>query len=147
MAVSDHAFSYMFKIIWQQYTVKKGYQFSRPQAGCHWPNSPCAGIIKFFPTRKSLVSDIPAGDGKIEKKFYSVGTLSLSLYFNRWELQKSCVQYHPPQHELPPPLQLLQPPQGPQVRLYTKLSHSVGYTLFALDISQSENLICSVWGE
>jgi hypothetical protein len=24
-----------------------------------------AGIIKFFPARESLVSDIPAGDGKI----------------------------------------------------------------------------------
>ncbi len=27
---------------------------------------------KLFPTRKSLVSDIPAGDGKISNLFYSV---------------------------------------------------------------------------
>jgi hypothetical protein len=26
-------------------------------------------VIKFFPTRESLVSDIPAGDGKIDKHF------------------------------------------------------------------------------
>ncbi len=46
---------------------KKGYRFSRPQAGCHWQNSPWPGIIKFFPARESLASDIPAGDGKIDK--------------------------------------------------------------------------------
>jgi hypothetical protein len=28
-------------------------------------NSSCPGIIKLFPARESLVSDIPAGDGKI----------------------------------------------------------------------------------
>ncbi len=27
------------------YTVKKGYRFSRPQSGCHLPNSPWPGII------------------------------------------------------------------------------------------------------
>ncbi len=27
-------------VIWSNYTVKKGYQFSRPQPGCHSPNSP-----------------------------------------------------------------------------------------------------------
>jgi hypothetical protein len=27
-------------------TVKKGYRFSRPQPGCHQPNSPWPGIIK-----------------------------------------------------------------------------------------------------
>jgi hypothetical protein len=27
------------------YTVKKGFRFSRPQPGCHKPNSPCPGII------------------------------------------------------------------------------------------------------
>ncbi len=48
------------------YTVKKGSPFSRPQPGCHWLNSPWAGI---FPPRESLVSDIPAGDGKIVKTF------------------------------------------------------------------------------
>ncbi len=39
------------------YTVKNGLQFSRPQPGWHWPN--------LISGRKSLVSDIPAGDGKI----------------------------------------------------------------------------------
>ncbi len=33
------------------------------------------GIIKLFPTRESLVSDIPAGDGKIVNLFYSVWEL------------------------------------------------------------------------
>jgi hypothetical protein len=47
------------------YTVIKGYHFSRPQPGCHLPNSPWPGIIKLFPARESLVSDIPARDGKI----------------------------------------------------------------------------------
>jgi hypothetical protein len=30
-------------------------------------------MIIFFPARESLVSDIPAGDGKIVNIFYSVG--------------------------------------------------------------------------
>jgi hypothetical protein len=29
-------------------------------------------VTKLFPTRESLVSDIPAGDGKIANLFYSV---------------------------------------------------------------------------
>ncbi len=48
---------------------KKGQRFSRPQPGCHLPNSPWAGIIKFFPARERLVSDIPAGDGKTVNLF------------------------------------------------------------------------------
>jgi hypothetical protein len=54
------------------YTVKKGYRFSLPQPGCHSPNSPWPGIIKFFLARESLLSDIPAGDGKTTNLFYSV---------------------------------------------------------------------------
>ncbi len=27
------------------YTVKKGFRYSRPQPGCHLPNSPWAGIM------------------------------------------------------------------------------------------------------
>jgi hypothetical protein len=54
------------------YTVKKGLRFSRPQPGCHFPNSPWPGIIKLFLARESLVSEIPAGDGKIANLFYSV---------------------------------------------------------------------------
>ncbi len=48
---------------------KKGYRFSIPKAGCHWPNSPCPGIIKFFPARETLASDIPAGGWKINELF------------------------------------------------------------------------------
>ncbi len=48
------------------YTVKKGYRFSCPQPGCHWPHSLWPGKIKLFPARESLVSDIPAGDAKID---------------------------------------------------------------------------------
>ncbi len=44
---------------------------SRPQPGCHQPNSPSQGITKLFPAGESLVSDIPAGDGKIPNLFYS----------------------------------------------------------------------------
>jgi hypothetical protein len=54
------------------YTVKEGYNFSRPQPGCHQPNSPYPVIIKLFPARESLVCDIPAGDGKNNNIFYSV---------------------------------------------------------------------------
>jgi hypothetical protein len=43
----------------QPYTVKK-------DTDCHLPNSPRQGIIKPFPARERLVSDIPAGDGKIK---------------------------------------------------------------------------------
>jgi hypothetical protein len=44
-------------------------------------------MYKLFPPRESLVSDIPAGDGNIEKIFYSVGiecakeTKDLNLMF------------------------------------------------------------------
>ncbi len=37
------------------------------------PNSLWPGIIKLFPARECLESDIPAGDGKIGNLFYSVG--------------------------------------------------------------------------
>ncbi len=55
---------------------KKTFRSSRPQPGCHLPNSPWPGIMtsyKLFPPKKSLVSDIPAGDGKIEKLFLRCG--------------------------------------------------------------------------
>jgi hypothetical protein len=48
---------------WQKLHCKKGKRFSRPQPGCHLPNGP---------TKKSLVNDIPAGDGKTVNFFYSV---------------------------------------------------------------------------
>jgi hypothetical protein len=52
-----------------RYTVKKGYRLSSPKPGCHLRNSPWAGIIKLFPARESLDSDIPAGDGKMANLF------------------------------------------------------------------------------
>jgi hypothetical protein len=52
------------------YTVKKGYRISLPSRD--EPNSPWPGIIKLFPARESLVSDILAGEGKNDKLFYSV---------------------------------------------------------------------------
>ncbi len=58
----------------RSYTVKKCYRFSRPQPGCHKPNSPWPGIIKLFEARESLVSDIPAGDGKNYNLFFSVSS-------------------------------------------------------------------------
>ncbi len=52
---------------------KKGYGFSRLQPGCHLLNSAWPGIIKLFPARGSVVSDIPSGDaGKPQTFFYSV---------------------------------------------------------------------------
>jgi hypothetical protein len=36
---------------------------------------PDGDLSKLFPTRESLVSDIPAGDGKISNLFYSVPCL------------------------------------------------------------------------
>ncbi len=51
------------------YAVDKDYRHSRPQPGCHLPNSPWAGIIKLFPPWQSLVSDIPAGDGNVAYLF------------------------------------------------------------------------------
>jgi hypothetical protein len=53
----------------EEYTVKKGLLFYRSQQGCHLPNSPWPGIIKLFPARESLASDIPAGDRKTANLF------------------------------------------------------------------------------
>ncbi len=50
--------------------LRKFIDFSVPnRAGDHWPNSPWRVIIKLFPARESLVSDIPAGDLKIDNLF------------------------------------------------------------------------------
>ncbi len=43
-------------------------------------NAPWPGIIKLFPARESLVSNIPAGDGKIAKRFLHC-ILILSTHF------------------------------------------------------------------
>ncbi len=51
-----------------QYTVKKVNNFPVPSRDVTYSNLSLAGI---FPARESLVSGIPAGDGKINKSFYS----------------------------------------------------------------------------
>ncbi len=56
----------------RQVHCKKGKPFSRPQPGCHKPNSPRTGIIKLFPPRDSLVGEIPAGDGENGNLFFTV---------------------------------------------------------------------------
>ncbi len=59
-----------------QYTVKKGSKVSRPQPGCHYQTLLGGNndvITELFLPRGSLVSDIPAGDGKLENLFYGVG--------------------------------------------------------------------------
>jgi hypothetical protein len=59
------------------YTVKKGELFSRPQPGCHLPKSPWTGIIKLFPSRETLVIDIPAGERENGKPIFTVYYLYL----------------------------------------------------------------------
>ncbi len=59
----------------QKKHCKKDYWFFRLQPECHLPNSPWPGIIKLFPARGSLVSDISARDGKTANLFYSVDRL------------------------------------------------------------------------
>jgi hypothetical protein len=49
------------------YCKKKGSCFPFPSL---------EGIIKLFPARENLVSDIPAGDGKTSNLFYSVHLLA-----------------------------------------------------------------------
>ncbi len=53
-----------FKWVQRVLHCKKGLRHSRLQPGCHLQNSPWEGTIKLFPPRGSLVSGIPAGDGK-----------------------------------------------------------------------------------
>jgi hypothetical protein len=70
------------KRTWQRlYTVKKGLRFSRPQPGCHLPNSPWPGMIKLFPVRESLVNDVPAGEGKIAGLFLNKKINNKIIYF------------------------------------------------------------------
>jgi hypothetical protein len=48
------------------------------------PNSPWPGMFKFFPARESLVSDIPAGDGKTDFLFYSATMQNLFTARSDW---------------------------------------------------------------
>jgi hypothetical protein len=73
------SFFYMYfyfpKIIPQYLNCKKRLAVFTSLPGCHLPNSPWPGKIKLFPTRESLVSNIPAGVGK---------TLNLFLQCTGW---------------------------------------------------------------
>ncbi len=62
------------------YTVKKRWRPSRPQPGCHLPNSLWAEIIKLIQPRESLISDIPAGDGNVANVFLQCTVLYIQLY-------------------------------------------------------------------
>jgi hypothetical protein len=53
----------------RDYTVKKASDFLLSHPGCQSPNSPWPGIIKLFPARERLVSDIPDRNGKIVNPF------------------------------------------------------------------------------
>ncbi len=66
-------------IFWD-YTVKIGKRHSRPQPGCHLPNSPWARKIKLFPPRESVVSDIPAEDGNAANLFLRCIILTTVVY-------------------------------------------------------------------
>jgi hypothetical protein len=67
-------------------TVKKGLRVSRPQPGYHYQTLPVRNndvITELFLPRGSLVSDIPAGDGKLVNLFLRCGfqTITPSLPF------------------------------------------------------------------
>ncbi len=50
------------------------------QPGSHLSNSPWAGIIKCFPARESLVSIIPAGDGKNDNLFLQCNSVPKRIW-------------------------------------------------------------------
>jgi hypothetical protein len=53
-------------------TVKKDVDFPVPIRDVTDQTPSWTGIIKLLQPRESLISDIPAGDGKFDKLFYSV---------------------------------------------------------------------------
>ncbi len=59
-------------VTYQTLPGRKLLNYSRPERGCHLPNSTWPGIVKLFPARESLVSDILAGERKTANLFYSV---------------------------------------------------------------------------
>jgi hypothetical protein len=59
-----------------RYTVKKVYDLPVLSGG-HQPNFRWPGIIKIFPARESLISDVPAGDGKTANLFLQCNRLKL----------------------------------------------------------------------
>ncbi len=54
------------------HTVKKRLSYFPSPAGMPLTKLTWPGIIKLFPARENLVSDIPAGDGKNANLFYRV---------------------------------------------------------------------------
>ncbi len=67
----------------RDYTVKKGLPFSRPQPGCHWLNSPWAGIMTSYInySRPGRVSSVTSRLGTVKRLtlFYSVSCPCLAL--------------------------------------------------------------------
>jgi hypothetical protein len=81
---------------------KKGLRYSHPSRDVTNQTlpSPWSGIIKLFPARESLVSDIPAGDRKIANLFYSVGTFWELTYpgqagYGWWRMVEYIMLFHP----------------------------------------------------
>ena len=62
---------------------KRLLRFSRPQPGCHLPNSPWLEIIQLFPARERLLGDILAGDEKIANLFFTVKRVHFQCIRNR----------------------------------------------------------------
>ncbi len=60
-----------------QLHCKKRFDISRPQPVFNLPNAPSSEKIKLFQAREGLVSDIPAGDWKMDNLF-----LQCSIIYN-----------------------------------------------------------------
>ncbi len=75
-----HLYTHVVNI--QLYTVKKRLAIFPSPAGMSLTKLSLAGIIKLFLSRESLVSDIPAGDGKIAYLFYSVSRSQIPMNFD-----------------------------------------------------------------
>jgi hypothetical protein len=67
---------YIHSLFPRSCTVRKGNRFPVPSQEVNNQTLPGGEKIKLLPGRESLVIDIPAGDGKIVKFFYSVGHFS-----------------------------------------------------------------------
>jgi hypothetical protein len=70
------------------YTVKKGSRVPVPSRGCQTTKLSLGGnndvINKLFLPRGSLISDIPAGDGKLVNLFYGVRSKKPGNLVKRW---------------------------------------------------------------
>jgi hypothetical protein len=71
-------------LMYELYTVKKASGFP--------VSSRVTGIIKLFPSRESLVIDIPAGDGKTANLFLQCTYTSNELNLPRKSLKNGKVQ-------------------------------------------------------